>query len=252
MQVLQLRAVEARDATAFLGRSGQQIAALIDDRDVAGGKLGNTGCDEVDDACDLPGVDHATGPQLHEDRGAGLLVLPDEHGGPRDREMHAGLLDLGHRLDRLGEVTFEGPLVVDLLGELADAESLVVHQLEADAAGLRQALRCELEAGLVDLVRRHEDRTAAVRDPVRDVHLGQLRDDRPAVLLGDVGEQDLVVGRACRDQGDHDDGDDAGDAGDQAELAGVGELVEAPREGEEGFAGCLCHERCQSLRLACS
>ncbi len=108
--------------------------------------------------------------------------------------MHAGGLDRRNGLNRLLQFAFEGALVVDLFGELADAEFLVVHQFEADRTAFGQALRREPQAHFVDLFGRHEDRAARVGELVRDVGGLQRGDDRAAVAVRQVAVEHLVVG----------------------------------------------------------
>ncbi len=250
MKVLELLAIQAGDP-GLVGRAGEEISPLIHDRHLSRRELGNRRGHQVDDPGDLPRIEHPSRTELHEDRGAGLLGLADEHRRPGNRQVDASLLDLGHRLDRAGQVSFEGALVVDLLDELAHAEFLRFHQLEADATALRQALGRQLQPDLVDHFGRDEDRTAPLRDAVGHVHLGQLGDDGTAVFLGDVGEQDLVFLPTGGDDEHQHQGDDTGDTGDEADLPAVAELIEAPREGEQGFAGSLCHERNEPSAQTC-
>ena len=110
-----------------------------------------------------------------------LLLVAQEHGGLGDREVHPRRGDGRQRLDRTGEFAFEPALVIDLLLELRGPQLLVFHQLEADDAALGQALRGEAQARVVDLLLGHEDRAAALRHPVGDVHLVLGRDHRAAV-----------------------------------------------------------------------
>ena len=112
--------------------------------------------------------------------------------------MHAGRLDHPQRLDGTGQLTLDGTLVIDLFSKLADAEFLVVHQLETDTAGLGQAFRSQLEAGGIHLLGRHPDH-AAVGKLVGHVELGQRFGHLPAFAIGQIAEQHLV-GRFARIQ----------------------------------------------------
>jgi hypothetical protein len=132
-----------------------------------------------------------------------------------------------NRFDRAFEFAFQRALVVDLLGELADAELLVVHQFEADRAALRQALRGETQTHFVHLLGRHEDRATAVGELVRDVGGLQRGDDRAAVLIRQVAVQHLVVrGARPEPQTDH-DGDQHGDREDQRRTRVAAHLRQA-------------------------
>ena len=149
------------------------------------------------DRRDLHRVERAAGVQVDEHRGARLRLLAQERGAAREREVDARALDRLQRLDRARELAFEAALVVDLLEELARAEALAFHELEADDAAFGQALRGELQAQVVDVLRRDEQGAAAFRELVGDVHLLERRDDRAAVLVAQVRVQDLVFGRGA-------------------------------------------------------
>jgi Mg2+ and Co2+ transporter CorA len=74
-------------------------------------------------------------------------------------------------------------LIVHLLGELADAEFLVVEQFEADRAALGQALLREAQTHFMHLVGRHHDRAAAFGQLVRNIGLLQRSHDRTAIAI---------------------------------------------------------------------
>ena len=175
-------------------------------------------------ASDLAFVEHASRVEIDHDRGGREFLFTHEHGRLRNGEMHARRLHRRNRADRLFEFAFQRALVVDLLGELADAELLVVHQFEADRAVLRQALAREPQTRFVDLLRRHQDRAARIGDLVRNVALLERGNDCAAVAVGQVGEQHAVI-RLARphDEAGHDhrqerDGDDQRHARVRAEL----------------------------------
>ncbi|MNX96731.1 hypothetical protein D3C86_1290630 [compost metagenome] len=176
--------------------AGEQVAVLVDDGDRLRREFGHAGRDQVADGGDLAFIDGAARVELQHDRRGGLLALAHEQGGLGDGQVHAGRLHGADRLDRAGEFAFQAALVVDLLGKLADAELLVIHQLHAGVAVLRQALAGELEAHFVHLVRRHHQRAAAFGELVRHVHLLEGGHHGAAVALGQVAVQHLVVRRA--------------------------------------------------------
>ena len=53
---------------------------------------------------------------------------------------------------------------------------------------------------------RHFNRTASFGEAVRDVHLGQLRDNGPAILIGKVAEQRAIIWRFRPQNHSNDDG----------------------------------------------
>jgi hypothetical protein len=158
----------------------------------------------VHDAGELGRVEGAAGVQVHHHRGGGLLLVAQEGGLLGDRQMHAGAGDAGDGRDGARQLAFEGALEVDLLVELGDAELLVLHQLEAHQAALRDALGGHAQAQVVDLVGGHQDRVAVVGELVGHVLLLQAGHHGAAVLFGEVGEQHGVVGLAApQDHADH-------------------------------------------------
>ena len=91
-------------------------------------------------AGDLRTVECAPGLQTDQHRGRRLQFIAQEGSLLGDRQMHAGGAHGPECLDRARQFAFETALVIDLFGELADAELLVLHYLEADQATFRQSL----------------------------------------------------------------------------------------------------------------
>ena len=109
-------------------------------------------------------------------------MVAQEPGVLGQREVHARACNRRQRLDGPGQFAFQAALVVQLFLELGQTEFLRLQDLEADDGPLRKALGGELQAGLVHLVGRYEDR-AAVGVAVGHVHLGELRDHGAAVPI---------------------------------------------------------------------
>ncbi len=217
LDVLELGRVEH----ALVAGVRQQVAVLVDDRDRLGRQLRHAGRHQVADGRDLAFIDGAARVKLQHDRRGRLLALAHEQRRLGDGQVHAGGLHRGDGLDRARQLAFQPALVVDLLGKLADAELLVVHQLHAGRAALGQALRCQAQARLMHLLGRHHDRAAAFGELVRHVHLLQRLQHRAAVALGQVAVQHLVV-RAARPQHAHRDGRGQGCAGQHQRQLRVG------------------------------
>ena len=95
--VLHLVHVQARRTA---GRARQQVAGLIDDRDLIGGEPRYARRHQMHDRRDLTGVEHAAGLELHQHRGRRLLLVAHEHRVLRQREVHARVLHRGERGDR--------------------------------------------------------------------------------------------------------------------------------------------------------
>ena len=137
--------------------------------------------------------------------------------------MHARVLHGADRLDRARQLAFEAALIIDLFGKLADPELLVFHQLETDAAALGKPLCCQAQACFMDIRTGHEDGTAALAEAVRNVHLFERSDDRTAVALGDVREQNPVIGLLEPGAAGNGEGNDCGNRNHQQDLLLVGQ-----------------------------
>jgi hypothetical protein len=189
----------------------------------------------VDDAGQLRAVQRAAAAQHQHDGCAGLLLLAEEAVLVGQRQVDARRFDGVDGADRAGQLAFQGALQVDALLRLRLAELGVVHQLEADHAGLGQAGGRQLQAHLVDLVGRDHDRGAARGELVGHLHRGQLGDDRAAFLVGQVGEQHAVVALRAPQADRDDDGHQAGQADAQLHLGARGHRDHAiERAGDDG------------------
>ncbi len=164
------------------------------------------------DARDLAAVQGASGVQGQQDRGRRLLLFTEKAVLVRQRQVHACRLHRSEGPDRARQLAFQATLEGQAFLELGLAEARVVHQLETDHAALGQAGRGQLQARVVDLRGRDQDRVAAVGMAVRNVHLRQLGDDGAAILLAQVGIQHFVVALLAPQRERDDDRHQAGDA----------------------------------------
>jgi hypothetical protein len=188
MDIARLRRIEAGfQQCVFLSR--QQGAALVEQGDAGGQQLRDAGGDQILDTGDLGRVERASRVETEQYRRRWLLVLAHEDTRLWNRQVHPRRPHGGDRLDGSRQLTFQAALIIDLFGKLADAELLAFHQLEADGAAARQALRCEAQADIVHPALGNQDRAAGVAELVGDVHLLERSDDCAAIALGDVGEQ---------------------------------------------------------------
>ena len=83
--------------------------------------------------------------------------------------------------------------------KLRHTETVGFHHFKAADRTFRQPHRSQPHAQIIHPVARHQDSATALRMLVRDVHLGQLRDDRTTVLVTQIGIQHAVVGLAAHD-----------------------------------------------------
>jgi hypothetical protein len=141
----------------------------------------------------------------------------------------------GERRDRTRQLTLEATLEGEPLLELGLAETGAVHQLEARDRAFRQAGGRHLQAQVVHLRRGHQDRRAAFGHAVGHVHLRQLGDDGAAVLVGQVGVENLVVAVRAPRRHRVDHPGERRDADQGAELAAQRHRVDAA--GKRGGLG---------------
>ena len=132
MNVLDLRRVEAgfHRACSLTARAG---AALVEDGNVARRAFAarwrrrGSGCRRSAPASMRPG-------RVEQHRRRGFLFLAHEDGRlPGSPEVNARSVPR-RQPESSATVRLQGALVIDLFGELADAELLVFHQFETDCA----------------------------------------------------------------------------------------------------------------------
>ena len=121
--------------------------------------------------------------QAQQHRSRRLLLFADEAVLVGQRQVNAGRLDTGKRLDRTGQFAFQATLEIQPFLELRDAEAAVVQQLEAGHRALGQALGGQAQAGVMHTLGGHQDGVAAFGILVGDVQGGQLRHHGAAVLV---------------------------------------------------------------------
>ncbi len=193
LHVLELRRVEpgVLERVALLR---DQIAVLVDHADVGRVQLRHART-TPDARCRRSAHGSSVRPacRLTSTEAEGFMLVAQEGGLFRDRQMHAGGAHGAERLDRARQFAFESALVVDLFGKLADAELLVFHHLEADQATFRQALRGQPQTDIVHHGRSAPGWRRRLRSTCREYSaVCKCGDDLPAVLFSQIGEQDAV------------------------------------------------------------
>ena len=97
----------------------------------------------------------------HENGRGRIFVLVEQQAVFRQHDHHARRRDLVNLADGAGKFALHGAGVVRALDEIRDAEVRLVENLEAHAFALRNALGRQLHPHRINLVLRHQDRTAA-------------------------------------------------------------------------------------------
>jgi hypothetical protein len=102
----------------------------------------------------------------HQHRGRGARGLVDEHRLVGQGQVHRRRLHTVERRHRLGQLAFEGPLVVDPLAELRGGDALVVEQCIA-VVGRGQALAGHVDAQVVHIGRGYQHGAPGIGEFVR-------------------------------------------------------------------------------------
>ncbi len=160
LHVLDLAGIHAVGAGGLAG-VGQQVAVLVDDGHIFGGQFGHAAGHQMHDGADLLRVEHAAGVKIEQHRRGGHFLL-----GHKNRVLGHGQVDArglhgGDRFNRTRQFAFHGALEIDVFDKLGRTEFLVFQQLKADIAAFGQALRGQLQAGIVNAVSRHQHCAAA-------------------------------------------------------------------------------------------
>ncbi len=156
----------------------QQVAVLINYRDLILAQLRHAGRHQIDDSHHLGGLQLAPGIQLQQHRGTGLAIIADEHGRARHGDMHPRRLDVVQTGNGPRHFSFQPPAVLRSLHELAGTQTaLAVEDLETDIAiALHHPGTGQLQAGVRQIFRAHQQRAAVGLDLVTDPALLQHLD----------------------------------------------------------------------------
>jgi len=174
---------------------GEQVALLVDHGDLRLVQFGHTGGDQVDDRHHLAGFQGAARIQLDQYRGAWLALVTHEHRAFRDRQVHAGRLDVVQAGNGARQLAFKAAAVTGSLHELAGTQALfLVEQLETDiAVAWRHARGCQLKARTGEVVGLDQQGTGIGLDVVGDVCSGQGIHDLLGVHAGQAAVQRPVI-----------------------------------------------------------
>ncbi|MNK96902.1 hypothetical protein D3C87_1172130 [compost metagenome] len=242
----------------------EQIALLVDHGDLRLAELGNAGRHQVDDGHHLTRLQGTTGIEFNQNRSARLALVAHEHRTFRDRQVHAGTLDVVQAGNGAGQFAFQAATIAGRFHELAGAQPLfLVEDFKTDVAvaGSDTSAR-ELEPRAGQVVGLDQQGTGIGFDGVRDIGGGQGIHDLLGVHAGKAAVQRPVVwllgpqhhgktNRHARRQADQ-----------QAHLTQHGHLGEVFQEGQpeqRRFAvywsglgrnvigDCFCHDSISSL-----
>ncbi len=170
---------------------GQQVAALIDDRNPLRLQPVDGGGRQMADRADLCRLERAAHAQ--HDRGRRLRRFAREQRPFGQHQVHAGELHPVDGADGAGQFAFERAQVIDVLDEAGRAERVgLVEDLVADAAALRQAGFGELHAQPRHLVLRHHQHRAVVAHLEGNALAFQVLDDRGGVFVADRSVNSVV------------------------------------------------------------
>jgi hypothetical protein len=165
----------------------------------------------------LDGADFAGGQftaNREHDGGGRIGALAAEQLALGQHQMHAGRLDAGQGRDGAGQLAFERTHVVDVLHEAGGAQRrLLVEDLVADLAALRQARTGQRHAGGGDLVARDENGVAVTAQFEGNVERLQFGHNCRRVFEAETGiERRQIRGlrphHEVAEKAEHEQGDD--------------------------------------------
>ncbi len=218
---------------------GEQVALLVDHGDLRLVQLRHTGGDQVDDRHHLARLQAAPRIQLDQHRGAGLAVVADEHRTLRDRQVHAGGLDVVQARHGARQLAFQAAAIVGGFHELAGAQRLfLVEDLETDVVvGRRHAGGGHLHACPAEVVGLDQQRAGVGFDLVGNVRRGQRFHHTVRVDPVEAAIERLVVRLLGPEHDGEADRHAGGETDQQADLAQHGHLgkVVEERQSREGF-----------------
>ncbi|MNQ78456.1 hypothetical protein D3C85_933660 [compost metagenome] len=243
---------------------GEQVALLVDHGDLRFAQFRNTGRHQIDDGQHLTRLQRAPGIEFNQYRSAGLALVTHEHRTLRDRQVHAGALDVVQAGNGAGQFAFEAATITGRLHELAGAQPLfLVEDFKTDVAvaGSDTSAR-EFEPRTGQVLGLDQQGTGIGFDGIRNIGGGQGIHDLLGVHTGKAAIQRTVVrllgpqhhGKANRHA--------RGQADQQAHLTQHGHLGEVFQEGQPEqrrlavywsglgrnvIGDCFCHDSISSL-----
>ena len=214
-------------------RARQRIAVLVDDGDVFAGQALHAAGHQMLDGLDLTCLELLAALEFNHHRRRRWAALAHEDGIFRQCQVHTGA---GHRLetgDGARQLAGQGALVIDVFGELADAEGLGIHQLEAGTSLTGQALLGKCQTQTIDIFLGDLDGGAFIAQSIGHAGLLQLRDDLAAFAGGQITIEHTPLGASAPQQQRDDDSHAEGGRHDerqtwqcrQARQQGVGWFV---------------------------
>src|SRR5471032_207718 len=191
-QLVWIEVLDAVGAVAVLVLVRQQVAGLVHHRYIHGQQFRHAGRYQVHDGAYLQLVEATAWVQVEKYGSRGFLLVAHKNLWFGQGQVDPCRIDSRDRFYCFGQLAFQCTLEIDLFQELRHAQFLVFNQLEAHIATLGQALRCQFQARIVDLLGWHEDGAAALGKLVLDTELVQRGRDGAAVAVGKIGKQHLV------------------------------------------------------------
>ena len=131
----------------------------------------------------------------HQHTSFGRLTIVNENRIFWKGDVDTRLVDDAESFDGALQFAFERTAVIDVFREVGDAEVVSVEQLEAYAAGLREAGAGQFEPNFIYSRAGDQNRSPIVSQPVLNAGLLQLGDHSGGIFGGHASEQRLEVAR---------------------------------------------------------
>ncbi len=124
----------------------------------------------MNDAGQLGAIQRTPRIQTNQDRCRGFLLLTKKTILVGQGQMHPCTLHRRERLNGAGQLPFQPPLKRQTLLKLRHAEAVAIHAFKTGHRALGQPQGGQPQAGVINLVSRHQNGAATIGVLIRNIH----------------------------------------------------------------------------------
>ena len=199
---------------------GEQVALLVDHRDLALVQLRHAGRHQVDDGHDLTGLQCAPRVEFDQHRGRRLAFVTHEHRRLGHGQVYTRRLDVVEAGHRTCQLALETAAIAGRLHELAGAQALLtVENFETDTViGRRHAGSCQAHTRTRQIVSLDQQGAGVGFDGVVDTGSGQGFDHLGSIHTVEAAIERTVIRLLRPQHNGKTDGHAGSQADQQAEL----------------------------------